>query len=397
MPEGYSRVCFAAMLWGSKDQGRFILEALMCGAHLQSNSDKAIRRIMYVCPDIAEYPGTKLLSLVWEVRRCQHLQTNSAMDQSAHPRLSNVWSKLQLVKLLAKDFDLAVIIDTDTMAVQCMNELFWYQAPAAVWRGTKTILSGQKRDERSYGTPGGKGGDRPLGGINGGLVLVRPSRQEFKEMLRHLETYAGCGMGAEQDFLTDFWKTRKGIVGLPRRYNCQLHQIGLLGPEAPEDSVYWAMVSHHREEVANWHFSADPKPVDMLWGSIAFPALETGSGSRRIGSGVPITSDVLAAATMTAEPQRIVYGRVVLTSRGRVPGKGKGKSQNLIERGPVRTEHAAPWRHNLTVATLQVEMNNRSAKWRDADPTEERRQEINHVCCRSGSRRGTSAWWNLGA
>jgi hypothetical protein len=267
-----------------------------------------------------------------------------------------------LVKLLASDFDLAVIIDTDTMAVQCMNELFWHQAPAAVWRGTKTILSGQKRDERSYGTPGGKGGDRPLGGINGGLVLVRPSRQEFKEMLRHLETYAGCGMGAEQDFLTDFWKTRKGIVGLPRRYNCQLHQIALLGPEAPEDSVYWAMVSHHRQEVANWHFSADPKPVDMLWGSIAFPALETGSGSRRIGSGVPITSDVLAAATMTAEPQRIVYGRVVLTSRGRVPGKGKGKSQNLIERGPVRTEHAAPWRHNLTVATLQVEMNNRSAK-----------------------------------
>ena len=84
---------------------------------------------------------------------------------------------------------------------------------------TKTILQGNKRDERSYGTPGGQGGERPLGGINGGLLLLRPSRHEFQEMMRHLDTYSGCGLGAEQDFLTDFWKNKKGIAGLPRRYN----------------------------------------------------------------------------------------------------------------------------------------------------------------------------------
>jgi len=26
--------------------------------------------------------------------------------------------------------------------------------------------------------------------------------------------------------------------------------------------VYWRMVTHHTEDVANWHFSADPKPVE---------------------------------------------------------------------------------------------------------------------------------------
>ena len=51
---------------------------------------------------------------------------------------------------------------------------------------TKAILQGNKRDERSYGTPGGQGGERPLGGINGGLLLLRPSRHEFQEMMRHL-------------------------------------------------------------------------------------------------------------------------------------------------------------------------------------------------------------------
>ena len=115
-----------------------------------------------------------------------------------------VWSKLQLVKLLGPDFDLCVVIDTDTMAVQCMNELFRHQAPAAVWQGAKTILQGKNGDERSYGTPGGAGRVRPLGGGNGGLVLLRPSRYEFNEMMRRLQTYSGTRTGAEQDFFVDF-------------------------------------------------------------------------------------------------------------------------------------------------------------------------------------------------
>ena len=111
--DGYERVCFAAMLWGTQDQGRYVLEALMCGAHLQTYSDKDIRRIMYLCPDIAGYPGTKLLSLVWEVRMCEHLQTSTRMQRATHHRLTNVWSKLQLVELLDPEFDLCVVIDTD--------------------------------------------------------------------------------------------------------------------------------------------------------------------------------------------------------------------------------------------------------------------------------------------
>jgi len=104
------------MLWGTQDQGRYVLEALMCGAHLQTYSDKDIRRIMYVCPDIAPYPGIKLLSLVWEVRTCEHLQTNTRLQRANHQRLTNVRSKLQLVELLDPEFDLCVVIDTDTMA-----------------------------------------------------------------------------------------------------------------------------------------------------------------------------------------------------------------------------------------------------------------------------------------
>ena len=170
------------MLWGTEDQGRYVLEALMCGSHLQTYSDKDIRRIMYLCPDIARYPGTKLLSLVWEVRMCEHLQTSTRMQRATHNRLANVWSKLQLVELLHPEFDLCVVIDTDIMATQSLNDLFFHEAPAAVWRGTRTILEGKRRDARSYGTP--PSGGKQLGGINGGLVLTRPNPREFQEMLR---------------------------------------------------------------------------------------------------------------------------------------------------------------------------------------------------------------------
>ena len=104
--EGYERVCCAAMLWGSKDQGRHVLEALMCGAHLQTYSDMGIRRIMYLCSDIATYPGAKLLSLKWEVRTCERLKTTARMQRAVGARLRMVWSKLQLAKLVDPDFDL---------------------------------------------------------------------------------------------------------------------------------------------------------------------------------------------------------------------------------------------------------------------------------------------------
>ena len=187
-----------------------------------------------------------------------------------------------------------------------MKELLWHHAPAACWRGTKTILQGKKRDERSYGIPAS--GGRQLGGMSGGMVLMRPSRHELREMMRHLETYRGTRIGAEQDFLTDFWKSKGGIVGLPRKCNRQMHQVALLGPQAPEDSVYRQMVSNHSEEVANWHFSADPKPVDMVWGSIAFPALEVASSSK---GPVPANTNLIAAATRKTRPQADAQSRIV--------------------------------------------------------------------------------------
>ena len=219
---------------------------------------------------------------------------------------------------------------------------------------------------------------------------MKPSRSELDEMMCHLERYSGKGIGAEQDFLTDFWKTKGGINGLPRKFNCQVLQIALHGPDAKEDSFYWKMVSNYDQEVANWHFSADPKPVDMVWGSIAFPALEATSNS---SGPVPADTSVLEAATTSTRPPTTSQSRVVLTPRRVVKGKGKGRTGkggndlNIVERGPVRGEYVAPWRMKFTLTALQVEMARRSAPWRERDPEDARNQKIAEVLAKA-----TSMW-----
>ena len=109
-----------------------------------------------------------------------------------------------------------------------MDEIFWHKAPAAVCRGHLTVLQGKQRNAMMYGMPAH--GGKQLGGVNGGVILIRSSHAEFDDMMEHLNRYKLQGQGAEQNILTDVWKDRGGIHTLPRRYNCELHQVALIVP-----------------------------------------------------------------------------------------------------------------------------------------------------------------------
>ena len=124
------RCCYVAMLWGDEARERYILEAIVCGAHLQTHC--SAHRIIYVHEDMMADPSVWLLKLVWEVRPFKHSSTTKKMKASAHTRLQMVWSKLQIPKLLADEFQVVCVVDTDTMAVQSLDEVFQYTAPAAV-------------------------------------------------------------------------------------------------------------------------------------------------------------------------------------------------------------------------------------------------------------------------
>jgi len=190
------------------------------------------------------------------------------MRKIAHTRLQKVWSKLQIPKLMDGEFEVVCVMDTDTMAVQSLDEIFQYPAPAAMFRGQSTQNLGAKRPLWSYGTR--REGQKQVGGINGGVVLYRPTRRLYQAMMDKLERYVVPSMGAEQDFLTDFFRdlSPEGITPLPRSYNWQLHIAMLTWHFQPETSWCSQIATNWKTQVRNWHFSADPKPVDMGWGSV---------------------------------------------------------------------------------------------------------------------------------
>ena len=260
------RCCYVAMLWCDKARERYILEAIVCGAHLQTHC--IAHRIIFVHEDMMENPAVWLLKLVWEVRPFKHLLTTKAMRASAHTKLQMVWSKLQIPELLQSEFQVVCVVDTDTMAVQSLDVVFQYSAPAAVFRGQKTSNLGNRRPKASYGTK--TEGQRQIGGINGGFLTYCPSHSLFQAMMRKLQSYTVPSKGAEQDFLTDFFKDHyhDGITALPRSYNWQVHIAMLTGHIQAESSWWSQYVKTWRTSVKNWHFSADPKPVDMIWGSV---------------------------------------------------------------------------------------------------------------------------------
>ena len=97
-----------------------------------------------------------------------------------------------------------------------------------------------------------------------------------------MEKYPMTGQEAEQDFLTDFWRNNGEIATLPRKYNChvlELRDQSTIGGQCWEGSM--VDVGVHVKRIASdlrktleskaelysatWeHFSADPKPVDMV-------------------------------------------------------------------------------------------------------------------------------------
>ncbi len=77
-----------ALLLCIKVMGRWSVEALVCGAHLQTHC--VAKRIMFVCEDMIDNPAVNLLKLIWEVHACDHLQASSHMQKMSHKRLRKV-------------------------------------------------------------------------------------------------------------------------------------------------------------------------------------------------------------------------------------------------------------------------------------------------------------------
>ena len=268
--EHWKHTVYVTMVWGTHLD--YQVEAFLLGLCLQRTSTN--RRILYASPDLLEHGLTGLLGSVWELREFQYLE---APRHGAQCRLSKVWSKLQVWELLADEFEVAILLDTDIVIARTMDPCFnllQHAQVGGVFRGIgdfslrsprpaatiKTMVNSAKG-----GGKRGKGG----GGINGGVVVFKPSKQTGRRMIRWLQNdyRPPDNVGAEQNLISEYFGLNETIQQIDLSYNFQVHQLGLAAQQDTAEGR-WTACAKRFDEICVFHYSAVPKPVHLLLGDM---------------------------------------------------------------------------------------------------------------------------------
>ena len=222
--QGTPRYAYAAAIWGDGNGlSGFVLGALVLGLSL--NTKSGYDRVLMHTDDV---PSTYLseLAKLWRLVCVPRIKANPDLFTSAFEghRFDGVFTKLHALSLV--DYDKVVMMDIDLAVLDCPDDLFQLQAPAAMRRGNSASQHGEPIHGRSF-FGGQKYGWGQSGGINAGVMLFEPNMKDFDRMLievsseRHPERVPGNG--PEQDYLSRYYAPKWHHISL--LFNFQIHHI----------------------------------------------------------------------------------------------------------------------------------------------------------------------------
>ena len=197
-----------------------------------------------------------------------------------------------------------------------------------------------------------------MGGINGGVILMKPSHRDFENMLKYLKEYKPWRQGAEQDFLTDSWRLLGGIHTLPRKCNVQLHQVALIGRTVPDKTLFMDMIVHSEADVANWHFSADPQPVDFL---VVLQGHEEASQEKAIPPWR--RTGASSSSSSSSQPWRPGLGASSSSTSGQGSGSSSSRPPSIVQQGAGIREARSGMAVLTYVRAILDEMQSRASRF----------------------------------
>jgi len=230
---------------------RYITDALVLGYSLQECFTES--RVLLVTPEVNTLAEIELLKLYWEIEPVQHLVVDESRLKGVDARFQNVFTKIRCWEQV--QFTKICIMDLDIVVTRNIDEIFAFQAPAALFRGNASSTIGEHRDSATlYSKQTGE----QQGGINAGVMLIEPNLDEFNNMAGLLRNKGRATAAPEQDFLSlqfhDRWQR------LPVKYNWQPHQLKFIQMRGLEDTE-----RQKTEEIAVYHFSGEVSPRDFLF------------------------------------------------------------------------------------------------------------------------------------
>ena len=215
---------YAAAIWGDGyGLSGFVLGALVLGHSLQKKS--SYDRILMHTEEVPVRYLTQLQKL-WTLMPVPRIKGNPDLFTCATEghRFEGVFTKLHALNLLY--YDKVLMMDIDLAILDCPDELFELEAPAAMRRGNANNRHGERIHGQSF-FGGQWDGWGQTGGINAGVMLLEPNKGDFDQMLlevcskRHPERVQGNG--PEQDYLSRYYAPKWRHISL--KYNFQIHHI----------------------------------------------------------------------------------------------------------------------------------------------------------------------------
>jgi len=248
---------FVSCLWvratDKPEKGmQLVTDAIVLHASLQK-FHKDIKKVLLVTEEVKAVKGFSILTVLWDVRVIEPVQVHPSRLGRAESRFKGVFNKLRVFQL---EFSRVLLLDLDMVVTKRITDLFGQMAPAAVFRGHNDKSVGKTRPWDTYFK-----NDELTYGINAGLMLLRPDKQEFNQMQTELlqEVKSGTS-GPEQDYLSERYAGK--WKGLDVCNNFQPHQLAHL---QSMDNADCNRAVTPKDDVRVWHFSGPLMPRDWLF------------------------------------------------------------------------------------------------------------------------------------
>ena len=264
---------YTCWIWGSRPQN--LVEILTLGGSHEVHGSK-IKRILCAEADTTSSLEHHVLKAFWRIKDVQKLEIPQHLERTQQERLTGVYSKLQAWTIFASGPDKlarVLMMDGDMILNGNMDDVFGTQAPAGVMRGEADTCLHDKRPPATYFQDGQektftRDHRKMKGGINGGLVLLEPNDQVFKEMKKELRTFQTPTDMAEQDFLSWYYGRNGAWNALHKKFNFQVHHLYFSQGDKPPHgqdtaSSYWWMMQNPAD-IKIYHYSSEKKPSNML-------------------------------------------------------------------------------------------------------------------------------------
>lgn len=255
------RYAYLVALWGSNPE--YVLGAAVLGWSLRRTGTPHDLVALYT----ADVPagGVEILRRSgWTPRRIEYVEAASTLykQSTLNMRFAKVFTKLRVFELV--EYSKVLLLDADLLVVQSIDDLFELRAPAAMARGPRAkYQEGARIDGRYFfggHYPGGWSWGQ-FGGINAGVMLLKPSLETFWQCMlevsdpQHPEHINGNG--PEQDYLSRFFASEWSHIDVAN--NFQLHQMYFALSPTSEGSSR-ARFIEQPDLIRVFHYSSDPKP-----------------------------------------------------------------------------------------------------------------------------------------